>query len=484
MKTLLTTLFFTFSLILFGQPINEVAAIYPSDGDYHDGFGGHVALAGDFAFITAEGDRSKGSVYVYKFENNNWVEYQKFSPDSNDSGVSFGSDVAMTEDYAVVGFSHDSEYDTYSGSAMIYRNNNGTWEFDQKIKPDTGYYNDRFGASVDIFGDYIIVGTPSESGNGNYGAAYIFHKEASGWKLQQRIIANSSNYGDAFAKSVAITPDYAFVGAPNVDYAGTNSGIVYVFERNGTTWSQTHTISPADADVGFYFGYSLDISESTLAIGAHEAGVSYDTKYGRVYLFEKQGSNWVETHTLLASDGEHGDDFGSGVSISCDHLLISARYNEEQGLNNGAAYFFKKEGNNWVEIFKAMGSQGGGLITSTAITCDKAMIGASANGINGGGSGIAYGYIDTTNTGVGFLPVTSENTVSFYPNPADNSITIFTNNQTMGTISLYSITGKKVLVESIQNANQQIDISNLPSGLYLIEINTSKGVVSNRLIIE
>ncbi|GGH44009.1 hypothetical protein IA57_10435 [Mangrovimonas yunxiaonensis] len=63
-----------------------------------------------------------------------------------------------------------------------------------------------------------------------------------------------------------------------------------------------------------------------------------------------------------------------------------------------------------------------------------------------------------------------ENTVKLYPNPATDVVNIKTN-QTIKNVRVFNVNGQKVL----EIANQsQINISNLPTGMYFLSINTNQ----------
>jgi hypothetical protein len=464
MKTYLISIVFLFSCSLFAQPTSALGTISPTDGEDNDLFGEAIAIQGDFAIMTSKGDRTTGSAYVFSFQNGSWVESQKLVPDSSDSGNGFGNAVAMSNEYALIGFWADDDLGTNSGSAMVYRNNNGSWEFEQKLLPDSSASSKRFGTSVAISGDYAIVGTPTEQVNQKYGAAYIFHREASGWQLVQRLTADISTFGDDFGASVALTDGYAFVGAPNVDASGINSGVVYVFAQNDTSWSEFEVLSPADARLGYNFGQAMAFSDQSLAVAAPDAGATYNTAFGHVYLFELQGSSWEETQKLVASDAEDGDKFGYSLSLACDHLLVGARYNEEGGFNAGAAYFFTKQGNTWSEEAKVTGSVGELMGMGTAISCDKALVGASHSGINGSNSGRVYAYLDSSTVGLaeGF----PQGVFSFYPNPATSHAYLSIEPFQPTTLRLYNVQGSLVKQVELTEARSRIDLAELAPGVY------------------
>lgn len=67
--------------------------------------------------------------------------------------------------------------------------------------------------------------------------------------------------------------------------------------------------------------------------------------------------------------------------------------------------------------------------------------------------------------------------ISIYPNPATHYISI-DNDDNVKEISIYSLTGRKALSFKDVEAGEQYDVTELPSGMYLVRIIDS----SNKII--
>ena len=72
-----------------------------------------------------------------------------------------------------------------------------------------------------------------------------------------------------------------------------------------------------------------------------------------------------------------------------------------------------------------------------------------------------------------------------YPNPITKHIVfIQSNTETIKRISLYSLTGQNILVENHpKKRNNKIYLDNLPSGFYILKINSEIGVTTKKIII-
>lgn len=74
--------------------------------------------------------------------------------------------------------------------------------------------------------------------------------------------------------------------------------------------------------------------------------------------------------------------------------------------------------------------------------------------------------------------VTSFN-VSLFPNPANNHITVKSNNFEVSSVNVYDLLGKLVVQE---NTKDRIDISNLRKGMYFVEITSGNKSVTKKII--
>ena len=104
-----------------------------------------------------------------------------------------------------------------------------------------------------------------------------------------------------------------------------------------------------DGDEGDSFGKSVAIDGSYAVVGA-PLGNAYDLDdSGAVYVFKHEGSSWTEQAKLVAGDAEQGDSFGGSVSINGDYIVVGAE--GDDGFS-GAAYVFRRDGSSWVQEAK------------------------------------------------------------------------------------------------------------------------------------
>ena len=230
----------------------------------------------------------------------------------------------------------------------------GTWTQQAKLVSPHASYNDQFGYSVSVSGDYAIVGAyredpafPIPSGGQTIltdaGAAYIYVRSGTTWTLQQQLTASDAEQYDNFGISVAIKGSDVVVGAPLEDPGGTSSaGSAYVFTRSGTSWSQQAKLTASDMATSDRFGSAVAIEGTRVVIGAmyEDDGGSNS---GATYIFDRSGSTWSQTIKLVNSDAAANDRTGLSVSISGNKLITGAYYHTVPGAyqsNQGAAYIY------------------------------------------------------------------------------------------------------------------------------------------------
>jgi len=202
---------------------------------------------------------------------------------------------------------------------------------------------------------------------------------------------------DYFGYSVAISGTQAVVGAYGNDDNGNASGAAYVYEDSGAGWVEVAQLNADDAAAGDLFGYSVAIDNGTVVVGAHgdddNGGAS-----GSVYLFEDNGSGWTQIAKLTSSDGAAGDYFGAAVAIGDSAVLVGAYGDDDAGSKSGSAYVFQNTGSSWEEVAKLAGADGAEsdfFGRSVAIDNGTAIVGAVGDDVHGAGSGSIYVYEDS-----------------------------------------------------------------------------------------
>jgi len=329
--------------------VKKVQLSPPNPASY-DYFGNSVYINGDYAIVGAEfktyDNNNSGMAFIYHYNNSSWILQAQLTSTSSNS-YAFGSSVAINGDYAIIG--DDSEKiqnNNFQGAAYIFHRTDTIWSEQARLIASDGNNLDFFGSSVSIDGDYAVIGAyEKEIGyNTCQGEAYIFHRSGTSWAEQKIIVLPDGGSYDRFGYSVSISGEYVLIGASIKD-VGTNNnqGKAYIYLRSGTNWTQQATLISSDGCADDHFGESVSIDGVYAVIGANNKEIGDNGYQGKAYVFCRVGTTWSEQAQLSASDGALQDYFGSCASISENHIIVGApNKNIGNNTNQGKVYFFPR----------------------------------------------------------------------------------------------------------------------------------------------
>ncbi len=313
------------------------------------------------------------------------------------SGANFGTSIAMSGNFAIVGSASETDDAMVtSGAAYIFERTLTGWVERARLLRTDGQNGDEVGRAVAIAGDVAIVGAPGTdrppmpvSPLLDSGAAMIFRRTGDTWSLEATLRPSDAATGDRFGSAVAIEGEWALIGAEKVDLLGVERrddiGAVYVFRKEGATWVEKQRIIPSEAKAGDSLGFRL-VMEGEWAIVSSPTGritsdLGADIQVGTAYVLHRDVATWNVMQRLVASDQASGKSFGFALSIRGEAAAITDRSNASQ-----RAYVFRRDGMQWVEEATFRGSdtaQNDQFGSSIAIDDDLIVVGAVLDDDNG-----------------------------------------------------------------------------------------------------
>ena len=403
-----------------------VKASNTSDGDqfgYSVSISANTMVVGsvdeDSNAVGINGDQSNnsasnsGAAYVFVRDSDGQWSQQAYLKASNaESNDRFGSAVSLNgntlaissrEDSGATGVNGVQSDNSEPGSGAVYifvRNSANVWKQQAYLKASNTLRFNEFGKSVAVSGNTVAIGAYREDSTATgidgdqqnilapqSGAVYVFTRDIfNTWSQQAYIKASNTNRFDQFGHSVALDGDTLAVGANQEDSNATgingdqnnlnadSSGAVYVFTRDGPIWTQQAYIKASNTNQNDEFGFSIALSNNTLAVGARGEssnairvnGDQNDNSAidaGAVYIFVRDNQDvWSQVQYIKASNAESGDQFGSSVALTKDLLAISAVQEDSNAIgingdhldnsaeNSGATYIFTHDSNNnWAQ---------------------------------------------------------------------------------------------------------------------------------------
>ena len=157
------------------------------------------------------------------------------------------------------------------------------------------------------------------------------------------IIPVSQKTYEVYGYSMSMSRDgkTAVIGALQNLPGNETYGYVYVFDWNGSSWVQNTVIKPIIPISNDAFGSTVSITPDgkTILVGAF--------RDNSVYVFKYSGTEWFQDSKIIPSDNVAGMQFGYSVDISEDGsiLAVGAPYTSV----GGTVYVYSLVSGNWVE---------------------------------------------------------------------------------------------------------------------------------------
>lgn len=275
-----------------------------------------IGVAGAvYLFVRSEGNWSQ-EAYI-KASTQAYLNNECFNPSPvrclPTHGARFGSSVALAGDGSAlaIGAFHEHSNATgvngnqanfdapRSGAGYVFVKTESGWQQQAYIKAPNSRAEANFGYRITLNsnGDTLAVSSIKESsqatgvdgdasgtGAAGAGAVYLFSRTDGNWQQSAYVKASNTGTGAEFGSSLALSADgnWLAVGAAKekgaaagingnqADETAAAAGAVYLFRRDGNTWTQHRYIKAPAPVSGDSFGFSLDLDDDgeTLAVGA------------------------------------------------------------------------------------------------------------------------------------------------------------------------------------------------------------------------
>jgi hypothetical protein len=404
------------------------AELTASDGAGNDYLGRSVSLDGDTAVVGAagadiDGAESQGAAYVFVRSGDTWTQQAKLTAPDGAPADEFGFAAAISGDTIVVG-ARFAAIDGINGhgAAYVFVGSGDTWTLQAKLAADDGATYDEAGFSVAIDGDTVLVGAPFA--NASQGKAYVFMRTGTDWAPEATIAADDGAASDRFGLSLSVDGDTAIFGSPSAQIGANGyQGAAYVFARSAGAWNLATKLTASDGAAFDEFGVSVALDAGTAVVGAHFADVVYPGQ-GAAYAFVRDGDAWSEQGKLVSDDAFFGDEFGFSVAVSGDTAAVGALFADAGGTENeGEAYIFSRAAGAWSEaskLFPDMATMGGEFGIGITLKGDTVIVGAESAPVDGEFRGAAYVFSSASTTPVPAAQVSpGELTFSLAPGTSD-----------------------------------------------------------------
>jgi len=372
-----------------------------SDLSIGDFLGLSTALGSEYAIAGAPNDDisnniDQGSAYIFKKQGAIWQYYAKITAGDGQAGDNFGNSVGITGDFLLVGAPlNNSLENNDEGAVYIYKLVDGTIEFQQKIRGNGASTGDRFGYSMVVEGNDLVVAAPFDDigSNTDQGSVYLFKlQEAGQWIQYQKYFLPTGQPYDLFGHGMSLDSNQLSVGNEIVTSGnyGYSQNAVNILSRIEGVWVHQAKINQPDGlDKLEGFGFSTNLQGDILVVGAllHNAPTGNKDR-GAAYVFKRNAGTWQFIQKIVPLDVSqgspgniYGDYFGYSISRDKNNLLIGATWEDfSTSVNDrGVVFLYELVGNEFIlkKQIKVDDAQNQELFGfSSAILGDDIMIGA------------------------------------------------------------------------------------------------------------
>ena len=311
---------------------------------------GYAVDVGDDTLIVGAPTKKNGEVYIFARQGDAWVQQARIKTPQPNPGGWFGGAVCIDGDTAAVGartvFNDTHGFTAGSGVVYIYQREGKNFVLKQKLSPKDAQDGERFGFAVDLSGNTLVVGAPFHGdGDGpEIGKVYTYVRDREGFQHEQTFFGEDEG---RFGWSVGIDRDTIVVGIP-FRFVFVEDGAAAIYVREAY-WKRAAILWAKDGVGQGNFGWSVAVSGNHVIIGSPNTRGKIP---GAVYIFGRKGDEWTQQLRLNASNKEIGANFGFAVAIDINRAVVGAPLEDSVGKDAGAVYSFLREGDTWVE--KAM----------------------------------------------------------------------------------------------------------------------------------
>ncbi len=305
-----------------------------------DGYASALDASGDELLVGARGLRA---AYVFENVGGSWVERARIDDPAGAVAGTFASAVQLDGDRLAL----SSSAFLAAGPVHVYERQGASWTLRQSLLEAGLSSLDRFGASLALDGDHLLVAADGFDGDAGAVFAYRRDSKSAEFELVQVIEVDD---GGAFGSDVAIEGDVAVIGAREDDEAAVDGGAIHVLEWIEKEWKVVEKLRPDDLGLvpaaGDRLGARVAIADPFVFAGAHLDDVGVATDAGSVAVAVRGADGKLSGHAVLnAPLMQGGDRFGEALDArrSGDEVrvIVGAPSGDLLPLDNSAAHVFR-----------------------------------------------------------------------------------------------------------------------------------------------
>lgn len=296
-----------------------------------------------------------GAVYIFNV--NTGQEILKIPNPTNDSKELFGASIDVTDDKKIIVGAPTALFASEFGAGAVYIFDiNG--ELIRTFSTPDPEPSDEFGTVVLGFGENLLISDPAgTTDKAQTGIVYIYDIESG--ELVKTIQQENSQSFSRFGASMSVDDDVILIGAPQTNVEFSQEGAVYLYDELGNLITTINNPDPVPLGK---FGSSVKLTENYVVVGAPNNLGSYDVipeenpdivtepdvnvevnpNSGLVYVFDRNSLDLLAT--LENPSPEDDEFFGATIETIGSNVIVAAPH-DNLGLSKtgSVSVFFSDE---------------------------------------------------------------------------------------------------------------------------------------------
>ncbi len=429
------------------------------------------AYANEIVASAAYGhDFTQSRIVVFEKIGNTISQETYFSPSDMAVNDNFGVSLSIDNDFIAASSKLNDQVASNAGAVYMYRKVAGNWIFFQKLTAFDGVADDYFGSEVKVVGNQLFISSVNNEAVGqttstNSGAVYVYKFNGTSWVFSQKLTVNAS-----YMLGIQIrVENNKMVIASNSSFG---TSFLHTYNYDGTNWNFSSSMSPVNPTNESIYDFDLNNNQLFILPSAsinsimniYDAGVdswNLNTTLTGINLYDKRASNFKIHNDLML------------ISLNNHALLYTAKT---------PTAIYRKIAGNWTfqEYVYGQGPSDSddAFGTKIAITDDIVVLGAPYEYLPTAEGGRAYVVDVTLNVNDNAL-----NAIQLYPNPTTSEVHLSGNLSTnIKCIDIYQFDGK--LIKTIENSQNPISLTEFQNGVYLLKFTMDNGSFTTRKIVK
>lgn len=471
MKTKFTFGLFFFINLFFAQTLTK---IFPTNANNTFAFGGHASvfqntIVSSSILNNTPPFSSDFKIHIFDISSSIVNESQIiFSPEN---GQKITPTSYIFEDKLFIS-SDQNNTNVNNGGAVYYYKKIGTqWLYQSKIQPTNQTENDKFGSNLVFKNNQLFVTAsgyeddtlPTTSANGGI---YIYNFNSDIFTLNQ-ILTTSIN--TSFGRLLDIENETLVTVSGN----GSNSCTIFTYKKTNQNWSLVNTFPltvPGESPYNHDLLGSINYTNNQLFIFNCSTTFPSPLSPGEVKIYDfNSNNNWVFNSSFPF---QPNDFFNAYLNVEGNNMILTAYgFYSLQMERKNPAWHYKKINGTWTfqSSYSSNSLQPNDSFSIKNYINDTKIVFCAP------GERISNQLPPPSPGGLYFLDLTLSNpeyinnSLVIYPNPTENVLQIEHNYSIeIKKMNVYDIFGRNMI--SLDSTFENIDTSNLTTGIYLLEV--------------